>query len=60
MDKEQEIEQEQSREEEQGNWTGRNTPLVQVDIHPPGSPGLGIRNRGLFEHVTVRKESRHA
>ena len=44
-------------EEEQARSTGNYPPLVQVDYHAPGSPGLGLQNRRLFEHVTVRKES---
>ena len=56
QDRELEQNKEQKRDQEQCSNQGRNPPLVQVDIHPPGSPGLGIQNRGLFEHVTVRKE----
>ena len=53
-------EEEEEGEEEQGREPMRSQPLVQVDIHPPGSPGLGIQNQRLFDHVTVRKDSRKA
>ena len=51
-------EQEEGRGQEQGRGLRSSPPLVQVDIHPPGSPGLGLQNRRLSEHVTVRKDSR--
>ena len=44
-------------EQDEGMGPGSSRPLVQVDIHPPGSPGLGLQNRQLFDHVTLRKNN---
>ena len=59
-EEEEQEEQEQEDEQEQGREPRSSRPLVQVDIHPPGSPGLGIQNRRLFDHVTIRKDPRKA
>ena len=53
-----EQEEEQGMEQELRREQRSSPPLVQVDIHPPCSPGLGLQNTRLFDHVTVRKESR--